>query len=428
MPNDAITIVGARQNNLKGIDVEIPLGALTVITGVSGSGKSSLAFDVLYAEGQRRYVESFSAYTRQFLDRMDKPQVERIDGVLPAIAIAQGNTVKTSRSTVATMTELHDHLKLLFAKIGVLHCRQCGQVVGRDSAESVATRLLHSPQGTRALITFTLPLPDNLPWEEARGGLIRSGFRRLLIGGEVVEVESVASQPGATAVVVADRVVVRADHKARLVDSIEQAFRFGKGNVALVFPDDGMRAEPFVDRLECPRCNLAYRDATSNLFSFNSPLGACETCRGFGRVIGIDLDLVIPDPRKTLADGAIKPWSTPATEWERGELMAVCRRRKIRTDVPFERLTDEQRAILIDGEDKSVGRKRFHGIRGWFRWLEGRTYRMHVRVFLARYRSYRVCPACDGGRLKPDALLFRINGKSMPEVNQLNVAEAAAFF
>ncbi|HVN83870.1 MAG TPA: excinuclease ABC subunit UvrA [Candidatus Binatia bacterium] len=428
MPNDAITIVGARQNNLKGIDVEIPLGALTVITGVSGSGKSSLAFDVLYAEGQRRYVESFSAYTRQFLDRMDKPQVERIDGVLPAIAIAQGNTVKTSRSTVATMTELHDHLKLLFAKIGVLHCRQCGHIVGRDSAESVATRLLHHPEGTRALITFALPLPENLPWEEARTGLIRSGFRRVLSGSEVMEVESLDAAPGATVVVVADRVIVRADQKPRLVDSIEQAFRFGKGNVTLMFPDDGMRAEPFVDRLECPRCHLAYREATSNLFSFNSPLGACDTCRGFGRIIDIDLDLVIPDPRKTLADGAIKPWSTPATEWERGELMAVCRRRKIPTDVPFEKLTDVQRAIIIDGEDKSVGRKRFHGIRGWFRWLEGRTYRMHVRVFLARYRSYRLCPACQGGRLKPDALLFRINGKSMPEVNQLNVAQAAAFF
>ncbi|MBI1814545.1 MAG: excinuclease ABC subunit UvrA [Deltaproteobacteria bacterium] len=428
MPKDAITIVGARQNNLKGIDVRIPLGALTVITGVSGSGKSSLAFDVLYAEGQRRYVESFSAYTRQFLDRMDKPQVDRIDGVLPAIAIAQGNTVKTSRSTVATMTELHDHLKLLFAKIGVLHCRQCGQVVGRDSAESVATRLVHYPAGTRALITFALPLPENLPWADARIGLIRSGFRRLLVNGEVVDVEAVTTAPGATVTVVVDRVAVRADHKTRLVDSIEQALRFGKGRVALIFPDEAMREEPFVDRLECPRCHIAYREATSNLFSFNSPLGACETCRGFGRVIDIDLDLVIPDPRKSLADGAVKPWSTPKTEWERGELMAVCRRRKIPTDTPFETLSVEQRAIIIDGEDKSLGRKRFHGIRGWFRWLEGRTYRMHVRVFLARYRSYRVCSACDGGRLKPDALLFRLNGKTMPEVSQLSVAEAAAFF
>ena len=428
MPDDAIRILGARQNNLKGIDVEIPLGALTVITGVSGSGKSSLAFDVLYAEGQRRYVESFSAYTRQFLDRMDKPQVERIDGVLPAIAIAQGNTVKTSRSTVATMTELHDHLKLLFAKIGVLHCRQCGQVIGRDSAESVATRLLHRPEGTRALITFALPLPENLPWEEARAGLARSGFRRLLVDGETVEVEAVASAPASPLTVVVDRVVARAEQKPRLVDSIEQAFRFGKGRMALLFPDDGGAEEPFVDRLECPRCGIGYREATSNLFSFNSPLGACETCRGFGRVIDIDLDLVIPDPRKSIADGAIKPWSTPATEWERGELMGVCRRRKIPTDKPFAQLSDEQRRIIIDGEDRSAGKKRFHGIRGWFRWLEGRTYRMHVRVFLARYRSYRLCPACGGGRLQPEALLFRINGKTMPDVNQLNIAEAAAFF
>jgi excinuclease ABC subunit A len=428
MPNDAIHIVGARQNNLKGIDVEIPLGALTVITGVSGSGKSSLAFDVLYAEGQRRYVESFSAYTRQFLDRMDKPQVERIDGVLPAIAIAQGNTVKTSRSTVATMTELHDHLKLLFAKIGVLHCRQCGQMVGRDSAESVASKALHRPAGTRLFVTFALPLPESLPWEEVRAGLLRSGFRRLLVNGEVIEVDSVATPPGGPLTVVVDRVVTRVDQKARLVDSIEQAFRLGKGRVALVFPEEGLRQEAFVDRLECPRCGIAYREATANLFSFNSPLGACETCRGFGRVIDIDLDLVIPDPRKSVADGAIKPWSTPATEWERGELLRVCRRRKIPTDKPWEQLSDGQRAILIDGEDSSVGKKRFYGIRGWFRWLEGRTYKMHVRVFLARYRSYRICPACQGGRLQPDALLFRVNGKTMPEVNQLNVAEAASFF
>ncbi|MBI4515708.1 MAG: excinuclease ABC subunit UvrA [Deltaproteobacteria bacterium] len=428
MPSDAIRIVGARQNNLKGIDVAIPLGALTVITGVSGSGKSSLAFDVLYAEGQRRYVESFSAYTRQFLERMDKPQVEHIDGVLPAIAIAQGNTVKTSRSTVATMTELHDHLKLLFAKIGVLHCRQCGQVVARDSAESVAARLLHRPEGTRVLITFTLPLPDNLPWAEARAGLLRAGFRRLLVAGEVREAEAMAALPDATVTVVADRALVRQAHKARLVDSLEQAFRFGQGRLALVFPDEGMRQEPFVDRLECPRCAIAYREATANLFSFNSPLGACDTCRGFGRVIDVDLDLVIPDPRKSLAAGAIKPWSTPATEWERGELESVCRRHRIPLDRPWERLSAAQRALIIDGEDKSAGKKRYYGVRGWFRWLEGRSYKMHVRVFLARYRSYRLCPACQGGRLKPDALLYRINGRSMPEVNQLSVAEAAAFF
>src|ERR1035437_2143701 len=249
-----ISITGARQNNLKNIDVRIPLNALTVVTGPSGSGKSSLAFDVLYAEGQRRYVESFSAYTRQFLDRMDKPQVDRIDGILPAIAISQGNTVKTSRSTVATMTELHDHLKLLFAKIAALHCRGCGQAVKPESAESVCARLLRpaagvgsagplpvgslrapqsrpQPEGTRVLVTFEGPLPDSLPWAGAGAGVIRSGFRRVLIDGQTVAIEEVHAAPASPVVVVVDRLVVRADQKGRLVDSLEQAFRYGKGRM-----------------------------------------------------------------------------------------------------------------------------------------------------------------------------------------------------
>ncbi|MFN8624641.1 MAG: excinuclease ABC subunit UvrA [Candidatus Binatia bacterium] len=422
MPNSWITIAGARHNNLKNIDVRIPLNALTVVTGPSGSGKSSLAFDVLYAEGQRRYVESFSAYTRQFLDRMDKPQVEHIDGILPAIAISQGNTVKTSRSTVATMTELHDHLKLLFAKIGVLHCRACGQVVATESAASVGEHLVQQPEGTRVLVTFEVPLPENLPWAEARSGFLQSGFRRLLIDGALRPIETVDAAPPSPLVVVADRIAVRADQKARIVDSLEQAFRFGKERLDLVFPDHGNRHEPHVARLECARCAIAYRPPTSNLFSFNSPLGACETCRGFGRIIDLDLDLVIPDPRKTLADGAIKPWSTPATEWERGELLRFCRKKKIPTDVAFAQLSERQRQLIIDGEGK------FHGIRGWFRWLEGRTYRMHVRVFLARYRSYRLCPTCAGARLKPDALLYKLNGQSIADVQRMSVGEAASFF
>jgi excinuclease ABC subunit A len=422
MQDSWITITGARQNNLKNINVRIPLNALTVVTGPSGSGKSSLAFDVLYAEGQRRYVESFSAYTRQFLERMDKPQVERIDGILPAIAISQGNSVKTSRSTVATMTELHDHLKLLFAKIGVLHCRSCGEPVAPESAESVCTQLLQQPEGTRVLVTFELPLPENLPWQDARSGFERSGFRRLLIDGEARPIEAVVTPPPSPLVVVVDRLVTRPDAKSRLVDSLEQAFRFGKGRLALVFPDQNNRIEPHAVRLECPRCNLTYREPTSNLFSFNSPLGACEACRGFGRIIDLDLDLVIPDASKTLGAGAIKPWSTKATEWERGELLTFCRKKKIPIDVPFEHLSEKQRQLIIDGEGK------YYGIRGWFRWLEGRTYRMHVRVFLSRYRSYRLCPACNGGRLKPEALLYTINGRSVADVQRMSVAEAAAFF
>ena len=429
MTDNFIHIVGATQNNLKAVDVRIPLNALTVITGVSGSGKSSLAFDVLYAEGQRRYVESFSAYTRQFLDRMDKPQVERIDGILPAIAIGQGNSVKTSRSTVGTMTELHDHLKLLFAKIAVLHCRQCGQPVYRSTAESVAAELLQRPEGTRVLVTFAVPWPEALPWSEVRAGLLASGFRRLLVDRDVVEVDAVAEDGGpevggrgAALSVVADRLVVRADQKRRVVDSLEQAFHFGKGRLALVFPDDAFASAPYSESLECARCHIAYREPTANLFSFNSPLGACEACRGFGRTIDVDLDLIIPDPRKSLTDGAIKPWSTPSTEWERGALTRFCKRAGVPMDVPFEELPAETRRRVIDGEGK------YYGIRGWFRWLEGRTYKMHVRVFLARYRSYRICPSCNGGRLKPDASLFTIAGATVVDVNQMSVAEAAAFF
>ena len=413
-----IEISGARQNNLRNLDVKIPLNALTVVSGVSGSGKSSLAFDVLYAEGQRRYVESFSAYTRQFLDRMDKPDVERIEGILPAIAISQGTSVKTSRSTVGTMTEIHDHLKLLFAKIGIPHCPKCGEVVQRETPQTVYADLAKRAEGTRVLITFAPPVPDTLPWSDVRAGLEASGFRRILVDDKVCDLDEVTSQPQRLRVVV-DRLVFRHGQNKRATDSIEQAFRFGKGRMSFVFPGGVAEEEAHSDQLACATCGVSLKDPVPNLFSFNSPLGACEECRGFGRVIDIDLDLIVPDDRKSLADGAIKPWSTPSTGWERRELAAFCRKQKIPMKRPYRDLSDKQRWLITEGAGK------FHGIRGWFRWLEGRTYRMHVRVFLSRYRSYRMCPECAGGRLKPDAENFRVAGQTIVAMFQMSVGEVA---
>jgi excinuclease ABC subunit A len=422
----AIEIIGAREHNLKGIDVRVPTPALTVVTGVSGSGKSSLAFDVLYAEGQRRYVESFSAYARQFLDRMDKPRVERIDGILPAIAIDQSRPVKTSRSTVGTMTELHDYLKLLFAKVGVPHCRRCGRRVARDSAESAAEHLLAEHAGARVLVTFSLPTPADLPLATIREGLLAGGFIRVLGAAGVVDVESTPALPvvDGTITIVQDRLRLAVGDRARLVDSLEQGLRHGRGRVAVVLADAGDRVLRFSSALECAQCGFAVREPVPNLFSFNSPLGACETCRGFGRTIDLDLDLVVPDPRRAIAADAVKPWSTKATAWERATLLKFCRRRGIPTDVPWAELDEAQRALVLDGD----GRGQYPGVRGWFKWLEGRTYRMHVRVFLSRYRSYGLCPACDGARVKPDALDFRVGGKTIADVARLPIGDAAAFF
>ncbi len=420
MSTDHIQIRGARQHNLKGIDVDIPLNQLTVVTGVSGSGKSTLAFDILYAEGQRRYVESFSTYTRQFLERMEKPDVDHIGGIPPAVAIDQRRPVTTSRSTVGTVTEIHDHLKLLFAKLGVLQCRGCGRRVERATPTGVGDLLLEELGGAAVQLGFPFPLPD-LPWTEVVAWLAREGFTRAWLDGTVQKLDSVAAAPASPIDILVDRVTVKREARARLVASLEQALTYGKGRLWVARVDDGVRRE-FGATLACTACSITYRDPTPNLFSFNSPLGACDDCRGFGRIIDLDLDLVIPDVSRTLEGGAIKPWTTPSTTEERRELLAFCRRQKIPTGVPLAHLDDVHRRLVEDGDHS------FFGIRGWFRWLERKTYKMHVRVLLSRYRSYRTCPACAGCRVKPDALDFRIEQRSIADVNRMNVAEALAFF
>ena len=423
MSAEVIRIVGARQNNLKDLSLDLPLHELIVITGVSGSGKSSLAFDTLYAEGQRRYVESFSAYARQFLERMDKPQVERVEGIPPAIAIDQSNPIKNSRSTVGTMTELTDHLRLLFAKIGQLHCQQCGRPVQRSYASSIATSLLQHAAGQALMLSFPYARSGSQTAEAMRVELQRLGFTRLLVAGQVVRLDAETPWPEADTAfeVLVDRIVVQADRRARLLDSLEQALRFGQGMVVVYFPDG--QSQKFSQHLHCPECNITYRDPVPNLFSFNSPLGACEVCQGFGRTIGLDMDLVIPDPRKTLAQGAIKPWSGPSTTYERRMLMAFCARHEIPTDVPFAQLTAAQQQALCDGDGGE-----YEGIRGWFAWLETRTYRMHIRIFLARYRSYVTCAGCHGGRLKAEALLTRICGQDITQIYAMSVGATYTFF
>ena len=420
MKQNWIRIRGAKQNNLKNLDFDIPLNALTVVTGVSGSGKSTLAFNVLYAEGQRRYVESFSAYARQFLDRMEKPNVESIEGIPPTIAIDQSRPVKTSRSTIGTMTELHDHFKLLFSKIAVLHCTGCDRVVGKDSALSVFKTLSPLPEGSPLVLTFPMALPPTLPWNEVRGGLINAGFHRLLDHRSIRELEEVTKPPKGGLEIVVDRFAYRPESRKRIMDSLEQAFHFGKGKLNLYRVEEDWKREPFSNLFHCPHCELSYNNPVPNLFSFNSPLGACDHCRGFGRVIDIDMDLVVPDPTKSLNDGVIKPWATKKRRMRR--LIEFCERKRIPTDKPFHQLKEKQKDMVLNGNGT------FRGVRGWFQRMERRSYRMHVRVFLARYRKYLLCPQCQGTRMKPEALTFRIQGKNIAAINGMSVGEATRFF
>ena len=421
MPNQAIYIKGARQNNLKNLNLEIPLNRITVVTGVSGSGKSSLAFDTLYAEGQRRYVETFSPYARQFMDRMDRPNVDCIEGIPPAIAIDRKDPVRTSRSTVGTMTEITDYAKLLYVRLGQLHCKVCDKPIVPETPGQIWKVLTDFPARSEVVVTFPYAAGETSA-DQVRGELASIGFDRFFADGQVRSLQAWHPADDEEALhVVADRVLLRPRDRKRIIDSLEQAFRFGGGRLDVWFKPDGHLA--FSNRLECADCRISYRPPLPNLFSFNSPVGACENCRGFGRTIDMDLDLIIPDPSLSVEKGAIRPWGDSLDHrMEYEDLVAFCRRKRIPTDIPFQGLTYTQKKAIIEGTSG------YYGLRGFFRWLESRTYKMHVRVFLSRYRTYRVCADCGGTRFKEEARLYRLGGLNIGEVYALNVDEASNFF
>ncbi len=419
-----IRLRGVRHNNLKNFDLDLPLHRLIVITGLSGSGKSSLAFDTLYAEGQRRYIETFSPYARQFFDRMDKPQVDSIEGIPPAIAIEQRNAVRTTRSTVGTMTEICDHLKVLWPHLAQLHCRGCGQPVRKDSPQNVWQTIQMSAVGgqkAEILITFEVPLSDKLPLAESLALISKQGYQRLLVNGAVVRLEDAPSHLAphpSHLTVVQDRVKLAPAARARFVEACEQAYHFGKGKLAIHELDSATssfsirHSSLFSNRLHCAACDIEYPEVSSALFSFNHPLGACPTCKGFGRTITIDYELAIPDRSLTLAQGAVKPWRTGMSAECQTDLKKFCQASGVPMDVPFHQLSAAHQRWIIEG-DKDYGTDEDHqwprawyGVKGYFRWLESKSYKMHVRVLLSRYRAYTKCPDCHGARLKPEALLY----------------------
>jgi excinuclease ABC subunit A len=475
---EAIVVRGARVHNLKNIDCTIPHNKITVVTGLSGSGKSSLAFDTLYAEGQRRYVESLSAYARQFLERMEKPDVDEITGIAPPVAIRQKNTTRNPRSTVATATETYDYLRLLFARIGVTECYRCGQVVKKDHVDEIADRALALEPGCRFYVLFQVnpgastppgiseSAARELPSSKARGSsgrrqrpavaeaatlttlppgavptppgdelkprlfsLRQRGFNRLYQQGRVFEFstpESLLDVDFSRPVyILVDRLAAAPEIRQRLIDSVELCYReSGEAVLEFVSPDLATPPERWVfnERFECKRCRTVYQDPEPSLFSFNNPYGACPRCQGFGNTIDFDLDLVIPDKNKTLAEGAVEPWTKPRHRMPYNEMRRTARARGIPLDVPYYKLTSEQRRWLVEGDDD------FMGIRGFFEYLERKKYKLHVRVFLSRYRGYTLCPECQGGRLRREALHVLINQKNIADVCRMSIQDAYHFF
>ncbi len=421
--NNVIRARGVRVHNLKSIDVDVPRGKYVAVTGVSGSGMSSLAFDTLYAEGQRRYVESFSAYARQFLERMDKPDVDKVENIPPAIAIEQKNPVKNRRSTVGTATELNDYMRLLWARIGRPFCPDCGREIVAYSVGRAADVVMELPEGARFMISFPVDVTEKLSVSEQAERIREMGFVRLLVDGEVADITADAEnafQGDSEVEVLVDRLAMSEDLRPRLSEAIETAFKLGKGrcNVHVL---DG-RTMNFLNRLECANCGREILHVTPQLFSFNSPLGACETCSGYGATIDISRHRVVPDPTLSLRDGAIAPWTTDSTQECMEQLLEGAPESGIPIDVPWEDLEPWQRDAVFDGTDD------FYGVMDFFEWQRGRKYKLHVRVLLSRYRSYSTCPDCRGTRLKPDARAIRIGGLNIADVSGMTIDDALRFF
>jgi len=420
---------GARTHNLRSIDLDIAPGTYLAIVGPSGAGKSSLAFGTLYAEGQRRYVESFSAYARQFLERLSRPPVDELDPVPVGIAVDRQAPVRTSRSTVGTMTEIADYAKHLWAHAAELHCPGCGKLVHRDAPTRAAQSVMSELAGEKLLITYPVSVADQEHFIGVRETLLRDGYHRVWLEGEVRDLDEVRPSEitnGRTTQidVLADRTVARERDQPRLVEALEDAMRRGGGR-ASVWSASGTELG-FSEGLHCPSCDRSFRRATPGLFSFNSPIGACETCKGFGRTIEIDLDRVIPDYGLSPDEGAIRAWQGKATTWERRELKKKAGKAGIPLDKPLRDWTAAQLAWLIDGDEKGYP-KGWWGIRSWFKWMESRAYKMHVRVFLSRYRKYETCQECNGTRLKPEALAWQIDGLSLPQLYELPTSSALSF-
>jgi excinuclease ABC subunit A len=430
---DLIRIRGARVHNLKNVSLDLPRNSFIVFTGVSGSGKSSLAFDTIYAEGQRRYVESLSSYARQFLERMEKPDLDSIHGIGPAVAIEQKANTRNPRSTVGTSTEVYDYLRLLFARVGRTHCRKCGKEVSRDSVQTVlrflegfsAQRNNGTNGQTRIYVGFPLPVHEREPLAESLENLKKEGFVRLLAGGSVIDLDREQVPAGIASsdiMVLVDRLVFRpGDDQSRISDSLETSFVSGGGEAMVVLVDEN-ETRRFNRRFECAECGLSYEEPDARLFSFNNPYGACPECQGFGQAIGIDMALVVPDRSKTLRSGAIQPWNTPKFSGVLQDLLSVGREAGVRLDVPFRELTEQELDAVMDGFGD------FEGIRGFFARVEKKSYKIYYRVLLSRYRGYSTCSLCSGSRLRREALNVRVGGKRISDIVGMTIHDALEFF